>query len=100
MVSDVEAGVVDPHRAATPVWLPHQPLPQARDGPDPLGQHPLRRLDVEGSTCIEHEYGADVLGHGAAALHRQQREISRARPLDGGHPPRHRDGAHCTARRM
>jgi hypothetical protein len=83
MSGGVEFRVVDPHRAATPERLPHQPLPQARDGPDPLGQHPLGRLDVERRPRIEHDHGAEMLGHRAAALHREQREIRRARPLDG-----------------
>jgi hypothetical protein len=100
MAGGVEVGVVDPHRASTPVRRPHQPLPQARDGPDPPGQHPLRRLDVERRTRIVHDQGAEMLGHRAAALHREQREIRRARPFDGDHPPRHLDRARRAARRM
>ena len=57
-------------------------MPQPRDAPDPLGQHPLHRLDVDARARVEHEDGAEVLGH-ASALHREEREIGRTRPLDG-----------------
>jgi hypothetical protein len=92
MPGRVEARVVDPHRTATPGRRPHQPLPQPRHGPDPLGQHPADRLHIESGPRVEHEHGAEMLGHGAAALHRQQREIGGARTLDRNRVPGRRPG--------
>jgi hypothetical protein len=87
MPGRVEARVVHPHRAATPGRHPNQPLPQPRHGPDPLGQHLPDRLDIEPGARVEHEHSAEVLGYDAAALHRQQREIGRARTLDRNRVP-------------
>jgi hypothetical protein len=90
MPGRVKGRVIHPHRAAAPGRHPNQPLPQPRHRPDPLGQHPPDQLHIEPGACAEHQHSAEMLGHHATALHRQQRQIGRTRTLD-----RHRVPGGC-----
>jgi hypothetical protein len=98
VAADIEVGVVDPDRAAAAERRPDQPLTQPRDSRDTLGDQPACPREVESVGLIEQQDNAELLRH-LPGVHRQERPIRRARPVNHRLPPPrdtagHRQGLH------
>ena len=91
VVPDVEGLVVHPDRSAASQRGPDQALSQAGDRPDPSLDHGRHDGRVQGGVGFQEKDGRHVGRHGAA-VHRQERAVTRAGPVDGSHgysrPPR------------
>ena len=91
MVPDVEGLVVHPDRSAASQRGPDQALSQAGNRTDPPLDHGRHDGRVQGGVGFQEKDGRHVGRHGAA-VHRQERAVTRAGPVDGSHgysrPPR------------
>ena len=93
VVVGVIAGVVDPHRSATPGGRPHQSLPQAGNRRRPIGDHPQHRVRVQVGSLSSSRSAPSCSGTGPVSMAASpgrpgSRGRSWRRPIPGsGHHP-------------